>query len=204
MRQPLNLRGCGDDSGPDGRQAPAADTDTDGPIPASSQTVESTAPTQEHTMKAVNLTAALVLALSSAFAVAGEIKDSEIRADQLKNEATGTGSKAHQWVGVARGNGKIDNSEIKAQNARNTASGANSHADQRIGYVYGNGEIKNSTVFADNARNVASGSNSYARQEIGVAGGNGKIKDSHIHADQASNKASGSNSEAKQRVGFAD
>ena len=154
-------------------------------------------------MKTFRLSAVVVaLGLSAVGALAGEIRDTDIYADDVDNRATGTNSVALQHVGTTFGNGRILDSEIRASNAANRASGNNSVAHQDIGVATNGGTLRRVFVDADNARNHAQGNQSRATQEIGKVS-NGLIQDTNIYADNAANLASGFQSRAEQKVGVA-
>ena len=108
----------------------------------------------------------LALGLSAAGAMAGEIANSNINANNANSTASGFLSSANQGIGVADGaSASITNSNITAGNANNRASGFLSSATQNIGVATQNGRIENSNVNAQNARNTASGFLSYGDAE---------------------------------------
>jgi hypothetical protein len=151
-------------------------------------------------MKTFRLSAVVVaLGLSAAGAMAGQILNTDIYADDVTNRADAN-TTALQHVGATFGNGEIKDSEINARQADNHATGNGAVAHQDIGVAVGSGRLDNVYVYADNARNRANGANSEATQQIGRAT-NGLIKDTNIFATNAYNLANGANSTARQQVG---
>jgi hypothetical protein len=151
-------------------------------------------------MKTFRLSAVLVaLGLSAVGAMAGEIRDTDIYADDVRNQADANAT-ALQHVGVTFGNGRILDSEINARKADNSATGNGALAHQDIGVANVGGTLRRVNVYADNAYNRAQGANSEAVQQIGKAT-NGLIQDTNIYATNAYNLANGANSKAEQKVG---
>src|SRR5260221_4203304 len=107
------------------------------------------------------------LGLSAFGSFAGEISNTDIRADRADNQATAKDSKAFQHIGVTFGSGKITNSYVYAPDAKNHAFGEGSTAHQDIGRALNGGTMDNVKVYASNAHNDAYGKNSVAEQRIG-------------------------------------
>lgn len=149
--------------------------------------------------------AALVLALSlSSFgALAGEIANSAIYADEAKNGAGADHAIAWQNIGVTTDNGRILNSRIYGQNARNDAFSRYGVAAQSIGLAEG-GTMDNVTVNAFGAFNRGAALRAFATQDIGVVKNNGSIRNSLVNAPGAFNNADKDDSEARQRIGVVE
>src|SRR5207248_5154084 len=144
----------------------------------------------EHPMNLSKIALVIALGLSSALALAGEIKDTTVYGYNADNQANGSFSYAAQGIGVATGNATIQNSFIDGGNARNRADGYGSYASQEIGAAAYGGMLNNVYVNGNGARNTASGTYSVATQEIGKAVGFGSlIQNSVIYAPNATNSS---------------